>query len=90
MQEPKIIGMQLRAARSVFSWSVRDLSEKTGIGTATIKRYEACPGVPKSRKGHMRLLKETYEAGGIEFIGTPEDAPGIRIRSSGLRGDTDS
>ena len=87
MQEPKIIGMQLRAARAVFSWSVRDLSERTGIGTATIKRYEASPGVPKSRKGHISLLKETFEAAGIEFVGTPDDAPGIRIHRPALGGD---
>lgn len=42
-------------------------------------RYEAVKGVPKSRKGNLETIKSTLEAAGIEFIGTPDDAPGIRI-----------
>ena len=63
--------------------SVRELSEMTGIGTTTIKRYEDADGVPLSRKGHLALLKEYFEAQGIEFIGTPDDGPGIRLRRIG-------
>ena len=51
----------------------------------TIKRYEASSGVPKSRKGHLELLKSFFEARGIEFVGAPDAGPGIRIwdRDSG-------
>ena len=82
MQEPQLTASQLRAARSVLGWSVDLLSKKTGVGTATIKRYEAAKGVPNSRKGHLETLGSCYEAAGIEFIGSPDDAPGIRIHSS--------
>jgi transcriptional regulator with XRE-family HTH domain len=69
----------MRAARSVLGWSVSELAEKTGVATATIKRYEASTGVPRSRKGHLCKLRKAFEDAGIEFIGTPEDRPGIRI-----------
>ena len=70
---------QLRAARSVSGFSVQDLAQATGIGSMTIKRYELADGVPKSRKGHLELLKQFFEARGIEFVGAPDDGPGIRV-----------
>ncbi|ROT98121.1 transcriptional regulator [Histidinibacterium lentulum] len=79
MQDANIVAEQIRAARAVLSWSVAELSMKTGVGTATIKRYEATTGVPKSRKGHLQTIRSTFESAGIEFIGTPEDRPGIRL-----------
>ena len=82
MQVPELTASQLRAARSVLGWSVALLSKKAGVGTATIKRYEVAEGVPNSRKGHLETLRACYEAAGIEFIGAPDDAPGIRIHSS--------
>jgi transcriptional regulator with XRE-family HTH domain len=79
MQPNDTTSEQLRAARSAIGWTVRELAKRSGVGEATIKRYEAVSGVPKSRKGNLEALVRTYEAAGIEFIGTPDDAPGIRI-----------
>lgn len=72
---------QLRSARGALNLSVREVANLTGIGTATLVRYEAAEGVPKSRKGHLEKLRQFYEAAGIEFIGSPDDAPGIRIHT---------
>jgi transcriptional regulator with XRE-family HTH domain len=82
MQDEGLTGLQIRAARGALGWSVRDLADRTGIGTATIVRYEAASGVPKSRKGHLDTLRQYFEAAGIEFIGAPDDAPGIRIHGA--------
>lgn len=79
MQEYTITSEQIRAARSVLCWSTSELAERTGVGIATLKRYEAVSGVPKSRKGILDIIRKTFESAGIEFIGTPDDAPGIRI-----------
>lgn len=73
----------MRAARAALGITTKQISEETEIGLATIKRYEASTGVPKSRKGHLLQLRTYFEAAGIEFIGTPEDRPGIRIHGSG-------
>lgn len=83
MQGIMITAEQLRAARSALGWSVVELSARSGVGTATIKRYEAVQGLPKSRKDNLGLLKLALEAAGIEFVGTPDDAPGIRIHGGG-------
>jgi NADPH:quinone reductase-like Zn-dependent oxidoreductase len=51
----------------------------------TLKRYEASTGVPKSRKGHLDTLRQFFEAAGIEFIGTVDEGPGIRLWKEGRR-----
>jgi transcriptional regulator with XRE-family HTH domain len=79
LQVSDITSEQIKAARAALGWTIDRIAQGTGIGTATLKRYEASAGVPKSRKGHLRLLKEYLEAAGIEFIGSPSDRPGIRI-----------
>ena len=80
MQE--ITSEQIKAARAALGWTLSQLADGTHIGIATLKRYEAVAGVPKSRKGHLQLLRHHFEAAGIEFIGTPDDGPGIRIRKT--------
>jgi transcriptional regulator with XRE-family HTH domain len=82
MQVKELTSSQLVAARSVLGWSINELADRTGIGSATIKRYEAADGIPKSRKGLLFLLRTHFESAGIEFIGTPDDGPGIRIYST--------
>ena len=79
MQAEELTGTQIRAARAVCGWSVREMSDLSGIGTSTIKRYEAENGVPASRKGHLSTLRTIFEAHGIQFIGAPDDDPGIRV-----------
>ena len=79
MQEILITAEQIRAARSVLGWTNVELALKSGVGSATLKRYEAVSGVPLSRKDNLARIKAAFEAAGIEFIGTPDDAPGIRI-----------
>ena len=71
---------QIRAARALLRWSSADLSEQSGVGTATIKRMEVMDGVPTGQVRTLMAIKDALEAAGIEFIGTPEDAPGVRLR----------
>mgnify|MGYP003143824011 FL=1 len=72
-----ITAEQIKAARVALGVSVRLIAKETGIGSATLKRYEAASGVPRSRKGHLLTLKAFFETAGIEFIGTPDVRPGI-------------
>ncbi|WP_295512983.1 helix-turn-helix domain-containing protein [uncultured Sulfitobacter sp.] len=71
--------MQLRAARNALGWSIEKLAEQSGISVRTIIRYEEVSGVPANRSGNLAQIVQSLESAGIEFIGTPEDAPGIRI-----------
>ena len=79
MQDVEITGPQIRAARGALSLSVAQLAKLTGVGHATIVRYEQYSGVPKTRKDSLQKIKDALESAGIEFIGSPDDAPGIRI-----------
>ena len=75
-----ITGMQIRSARAALRWSVKHLAEAAGVGTQTIKRFEAADGIPQSRTQTLLDVKAALEAAGIEFIGAPDDGPGIRLR----------
>ena len=78
-----LTAFQLRAARGALNLSVKQVSDATGIGTATIVRYEAADGVPRSRKGHLETLRTYFTGQGIAFIGTPTDRPGIEQADKG-------
>jgi transcriptional regulator with XRE-family HTH domain len=76
-----LLGVQIRAARAALGWSIEEMAEKSGVSGRTIKRFEAHHGVPPSRSSTLQDIQYALEAAGIEFVGTPEDGPGIRVRS---------
>ena len=76
-----LTGQQIRMARSALKWSARELAERTGLAMKTIQRIEATDSTPASYFSTLTDLKTCFEAAGIEFIGTPDDAPGVRIHT---------
>jgi transcriptional regulator with XRE-family HTH domain len=70
---------QIKAARAILRVTVVELSEKSGIGVATIKRLEAGRGVPAVHTRTLEDIQKALNAMGVEFIGTPEDQPGVRL-----------
>jgi ribosome-binding protein aMBF1 (putative translation factor) len=64
----------------MLKWSLAELSEKSGIGTTTLKRFEAADGVPNGHMSTFSKLKELFADAGIELIGTPDDQPGVRLK----------
>ncbi|MDE1892482.1 MAG: transcriptional regulator [Betaproteobacteria bacterium] len=71
---------QIRAARALIRWSALDLAQNSGIGVATIRRIEMADGIPSSNAKTLDQIQKTLEAAGIEFVGTPEDSPGVRFK----------
>ena len=70
---------QIRAARAILRITVAELAALSGVGVATIKRIEAGEGIPMA---HARTLDQITRAlfeAGVEFIGTPDDRPGVRL-----------
>jgi hypothetical protein len=59
--------------------TVAELSVSSGVGLATIKRIEAHVGVPPANARTLSLLSRALTAAGIEFVGSPEDSPGVRL-----------
>jgi len=74
-----IVGTQMRAARAALNWSIDDLAERSGVSSRTIMRLEAVDGIPPGRTQTLSEIEAALVAGGIEFIGTPEEGPGIRL-----------
>jgi transcriptional regulator with XRE-family HTH domain len=75
-----ITGRQIRAARGLLGWSAREAAEQSGLSLPTVQRLEKYEGIsPTVQNRTIENLRRAFEAVGIEFIGTPEDSPGVRI-----------
>ncbi len=74
-----ITAAQIRAARAMLRWTGQDAAAKSGISLPTIKRLEQMDGVPPSRSQTLLDLQRAFEGAGVEFIGSPDDAPGVRL-----------
>jgi DNA-binding Xre family transcriptional regulator len=74
-----ITSAQIRAGRALLRWSSTDLSQNSGVGSATIKRLEVMDGVPSGQVRTLVAIKDALEAAGVEFIGAPDDRPGVRL-----------
>jgi len=75
-----ITSEQIRAGRALIKWSADELALSAGIGVATIRRFESVAGVPSGQLRVLELLKKALENAGVEFIGTPDDRPGVRLK----------
>lgn len=76
-----LTGVQVRMARVALNMSADTLAEKAGVASKTIRRIESVEGIPTSSAKTIASIQTVLETAGIEFIGSPEDAPGIRIHS---------
>lgn len=71
---------QIRAGRALIKWSADDLALSAGVGVATIRRFESVPGVPSGQLRVLELVKKSLQNAGVEFIGTPDDRSGVRLK----------
>ena len=71
---------QIRAARALLKWSADDLALAAEVGVATVRRFESVEGVPSGQIRVLDAVKQTLESAGIEFVGTPDDRPGVRFK----------
>ena len=72
---------QLRMARAALNWTLSDLAEASSVSSRTIRRMESENGLDRATPANLKLIRETLEAAGIEFIGTAEEGPGVRLWS---------
>ena len=68
---------QIKAARAMLGWSAIELAEHSGVGSATIKRYEVMSGIPSGTVYNLTAIKNALESAGIEFTGDPLKNPGV-------------
>lgn len=75
-----ITSCQIRAGRALINWSALKLAEHSGVGVATVRRMELADSIPSSNAQTLDLVRKTLEAQGVEFIGSPDDRPGVRLK----------
>jgi transcriptional regulator with XRE-family HTH domain len=80
-----ITSEQIRAAKAIIRWSGEDLAQAAGVSLSSIRRIEAVSGIPKAQNMKtVFAIKDALEAAGVEFIGAPDDKPGVRLKGSVL------
>ena len=79
VQLSMISGKQIRAGRLLLNLDSEELAKISQVGLATIKRFEAAPGIPPSRSGNLEKVKSALEARGVVFLGDPIDSPGVQL-----------
>jgi transcriptional regulator with XRE-family HTH domain len=75
-----ITSEQIRAARQLIKITADTLAKKSGIGVATIRRYEAMTGIPSGNARSLDLIQKALEDLGVEFTGTPDHQPGVHLK----------
>ena len=74
---------QIKAGRSMLNWSAADLAKASGVGPATIRRYEMQVGIPTGNTSTMLSIQSALENAGIEFTGDPLVNPGVTLNLKG-------
>ena len=70
-----ITDRDLVAARALLRWSAKDLCGKSGVGVATIRRFETGGAISDDRKDKMVA---TLVKAGIVFLG-PVEVDGVAL-----------
>ena len=74
-----ISSRQIKAARALLGWKGQDLADKSGVGVATLRRYEAQDGIPSANKFVINAIKACLEEAGVVFSGHPVKSPGVSL-----------
>jgi PAS domain-containing protein len=75
----QLTGAQLRAARGMLNWSVKQLAARTGISAAVIRRLEEQNGLLRLPDETLTTLHDALSSAGIEFT-FGSGKPGVRPR----------
>lgn len=76
----ELTGAQIRAARGLTNWSVKQLADRTSLAINTIRRAEADNGPVTITAANTALIRNTFEAAGVVFIDADALGPGVRLR----------
>lgn len=80
MQNLKVTGAQLRAARALLNLSAGELADATKLSRGTIQRAELESA--QVTNSNMARMVETLVAKGVVFIPANGDGPGVRLKES--------
>jgi transcriptional regulator with XRE-family HTH domain len=73
-----VTSAQIRAARGLLNWTVRDLAKQSGVHRNTVTRVETDATAP----GHsIAAIRSALESAGVIFIDQNGNGPGVRLAS---------
>ena len=80
MTETQMTNAQIRGARGLLNWTVRDLAEKANVHRNTITNIETgkYAGDPET----LSAIRSALEAAGIAFIDANGGGPGVRLKDA--------
>lgn len=64
---------QIRGSRAILRWSVKKLSDKSGVSETTIKRFESSINNESARTGNLVDIKTAIESSGKVLILSPNE-----------------
>lgn len=76
----RITGAQMRAARGILNWSVRQLADQTSVSPAVVRRFEEYDGALPMSEELMEVFRKTLSDAGIELFFPKVGKPGVRPR----------
>lgn len=74
-----LVFAQIRMARAALGWNISDLAGKASVSVSTVKRVETPEGFAKATAANLKLIKQTFEQAGVEFVGSEGEGPGVRL-----------
>lgn len=74
-----VTSAQIRAARALLDWTVRDLAERAGVHRNTITRAETDATGPGTAHA---AIKAALESAGVQFIEPNGGGAGVRLRKT--------
>jgi transcriptional regulator with XRE-family HTH domain len=72
---------QIKAARALLRLSVNELASLSEVSPSTIRRLESQVDYNSPNQNTVTKLKTALESRGIEFLGTSDKDPGVRLKS---------
>jgi len=73
-----VTSAQIRGGRGLVNWSVRELSERSGIHRNTITNIET--GKSGGSEEALAAIRAALEAAGVIFVDENGEGPGVRLR----------
>jgi transcriptional regulator with XRE-family HTH domain len=73
---------QCRAARGLLDWSQHELARQSRVGIVTVRQLES--GMHEPRRATLQVVRQAFEAAGVEFIEENGGGAGVRLRKPGV------
>ncbi|MFL5125557.1 MAG: helix-turn-helix domain-containing protein [Microvirga sp.] len=75
-----VTSAQIRAARALVNWTVRELADRSGVHRNTVTNFES--GKTAGDRHKLEAMRKALQAAGVEFIDENGGGPGVRLRKS--------